>query len=82
VAVKAKGLVLAPDELAERLGSAFVIEVLRRSVEPADDPGMRRLGITRVAKTWYWLARKPAGSGAGRHPGPSPRESGHRPHRR
>jgi SAM-dependent methyltransferase len=62
LATKAKGLVLAPDELAARLGSAFAIEVLRRSVEPADDPGMKRLGITRVAKTWYWLTRKPAGA--------------------
>jgi SAM-dependent methyltransferase len=61
MATKAEGLVLAPDELAARLGSAFVIEVLHRSVEAADDPGMQRLGITRVAKTWYWLTRKPAG---------------------
>jgi SAM-dependent methyltransferase len=65
VATEAKGLVLAPDELEARLGSAFVIEVLRRSVEPADDPGMQRLGITRVAKTWYWLTRKPAGVARG-----------------
>jgi SAM-dependent methyltransferase len=57
---RARGFVLAPDELADRLGSDFEIEVLRRTVEPTDDPGIRRLGIRRVAKTSYWLSRRPS----------------------
>ena len=59
----AKGIVVAPDEVEQRLGEAFLIERLCRSVEPTDDPGMRRLGIRSVAKTSYWLRRRIGGDG-------------------
>lgn len=60
VATKLKGFVLAPGELERRLGEAFDIQQLRRSIEPSDDPGLRRVGITDVAKTSYWLVRRPS----------------------
>lgn len=55
---RTRGVVLVPDELEHRLGHAFSVEVLSRSVEPADDPGIRRMGIRQVAKTSYWLTRR------------------------
>lgn len=53
-----KGFVLASGELERRLGHDFHVETLSRSVEPADDPGIRRLGIRHVAKTTSWLTRR------------------------
>ncbi len=64
VATAVKGVVVAPGEVERRLGDAFLVETLRRSVEPTDDPGMRRTGIRCVAKMSYWLQRKP-GSATG-----------------
>jgi SAM-dependent methyltransferase len=58
MAIELQALVLAPDELASRLGGEFDLEVLRRSIEAVDDPGIRRFGITEVAKTSYWLTRR------------------------
>lgn len=58
LAARAKGLVLAPGELERRLGEAFTVERLRRDVGPADDPGMRRLGIREVARVSSWLTRR------------------------
>ena len=63
-ATAVKGVVVAPGEVEHRLGDAFLVETLRRSEEPTDDPGMRRMGIRCVAKTSYWLRRKP-GSATG-----------------
>jgi SAM-dependent methyltransferase len=58
-ATKVKGFVVAPGEIEDRLGDVFEIEPLRRSIERTDDPGIRRLGIAQVAKTSYWLRRRP-----------------------
>jgi SAM-dependent methyltransferase len=60
LATRTRSVVLAPDELERRLGRAFAVEVVRRSVERADDPVIRRMGIRRVAKTSYWLTRRVA----------------------
>lgn len=59
-AMKLRGFVVAPGELERRLGGEFLVETLSRSIEPTDDPGMRRMGIRRVAKTSYWLQRRSA----------------------
>ena len=58
-ATRVKGFVIAPGEIEDRFGGAFVVEQLRRSIEPTDDPGIRRMGIRQVAKTSYWLQRRP-----------------------
>jgi SAM-dependent methyltransferase len=68
---RAKGILLAPGELDRRLGQAFSVEVLSREVAPADDPGMRRIGIRQVAKTTYWLTRRSEPPGTHR-PEPAP----------
>jgi len=62
VATAVMGVVVTPGEVDRRLGDAFLVETLRRSVEPSDDPGMRRMGIRYVAKTSYWLQRRPGGA--------------------
>ncbi len=59
VATTVKGFVIAPNEIERRFGQMFLIEPLHRSVEPTTDPGMRRMGIRHVAKTSYWLQRRP-----------------------
>ena len=59
LATKVKAFVTAPDEIDDRFGEAFAVEQLRRSIEPTDDPGMRRMGIRQIAKTSYWLRRRP-----------------------
>ena len=59
LATQLKGLVVAPGEIERRFGDAFVVEELHRSIEPTDDPGIRRMGIRQVAKTSYWLQRRP-----------------------
>jgi SAM-dependent methyltransferase len=58
-ASKVKGFVTSPGEIEDRFGDAFVVEQLYRSIEPTDDPGIRRMGIRQVAKTSYWLQRRP-----------------------
>lgn len=55
---KTKTSVLGLEEFERRLGGAFTIETLVHSVEPVDDPFMRRLGLRRIAKASYWLTRR------------------------
>ena len=59
LATKLRGFVVAPGEIQRRFGGRFLVETLHRSIEPTDDPGIRRMGIRRVAKTSYWLQRRP-----------------------
>ena len=69
LAAKTHSVVLAPDELERRLGRAFSVEIVSRSVEASDDRAIRALGIRRVAKTSYWLSRRAAPApGAGPRP--------------
>jgi SAM-dependent methyltransferase len=57
-ATRVKGFVISPGEIEDRFGGTFEVEQLRRSIEPTDDPGIRRMGIRQVAKTSYWLHRR------------------------
>jgi SAM-dependent methyltransferase len=57
---RVKGFVISPGEIEDRFGDAFVVEQLHRSIEAADDPGIRRMGIRQVAKTSFWLQRRPS----------------------
>jgi SAM-dependent methyltransferase len=59
-AARVEGFVVSPGEIQDRFGSAFAGEQLRRSIEPTDDPGIRQMGIRQVAKTSYWLQRRPS----------------------
>jgi cyclopropane fatty-acyl-phospholipid synthase-like methyltransferase len=59
LATRLHGFVLAPGELEQRFGDHFTLEVLDRTVQDTDDPGIRRLGIPQVAVTSWWLTGGP-----------------------
>ncbi len=52
-----RGFVLLPGELEALFAGAFTVRDVVRTVEPTDDPGMRRLGISEVVKVMSWFTR-------------------------